>query len=103
MNAAIAQAQATIQEWSKWAATLEDKKKREAGGLLPYSGEASERQAIFNYWALNDVAACYFILGKAADEKHNYVQLQQALRQIVDHYALAQVWDPKGFGSGSPV
>jgi len=94
---AIEQAKATIQEWSDWAAKLENQKAREAGGLLPYTGEVREKQAIFNYWALNDVAAAYFILGKAYDEKENYLQANEAFRQIVQHYSLAQIWDPKGW------
>jgi hypothetical protein len=94
---AINQAQATIEEWSGWAAKLEDKKSHEAKGLLPYTGTAKDRQAIFNYWALNDIGACYFILGKAWDAKQNYTQAQYAFQQIVDHYALAQIWDPKGW------
>ena len=52
---------------------------------------------IFNYWALNDVAACHFILGKAWDAKHDYAKAQQAFGQIAERYSLAQVWDPGGW------
>jgi hypothetical protein len=94
---AIRQAEATIEQWSGWARKLQDRKVHDGGVLLAYNGAPQERQAIFNYWALNDVAASYFILGKAWDAKHDYSRAKQSFQQIVDHYSLAQVWDPKGW------
>ena len=93
---AIQQATAAIQEWAATAQLLQARKTR-AGGLLAYTGEFKERQAIFSYWALNDVAACYYILGKALDQKRDYARAGQALQQIEDHYSLAQIWDPQGW------
>jgi len=96
-NEAIVQAQATIDEWSGWADKLQNKKQQDVGMLMTYNGTPQDRKAIFNYWALNDVAACYFILGKAWDAKQEYTKAAQALKQIVDKYSLAQIWDPQGW------
>ena len=93
---AITQAQATIEEWSPQALYLEKKKRAEVGHLVDY-GSASDSRMIFKYWALNDVAAAYFILGRAQDQKGNYAQALGAFQQIVMHYSLAQIWDPKGW------
>ncbi len=94
---AVQQSRATIQEWSTWARQLQQKKLYEVGRAIEYTGAPQERQAIFNYWALNDVGAAYFILGKALDEKRDYANASRAFQQIVNHYSLAQVWDPHGW------
>jgi len=96
-DSAILQAQATIDEWSVWAGKLQDKKKRDVGSLLDYTGTPKDRKAIFNYWALNDVGASYYILAKAYDAKKDYPRASEALRQILKKYSLAQVWDPQGW------
>jgi hypothetical protein len=96
-NRSIEQARATIQEWTPYALKLEEKKAHKIGRLLDYTGLPEERKEIFAYWALNDVAAAYFILGKALDEKHQYDQAAAAFQQIALHYPLAQVWDPQGW------
>jgi len=97
MDQAIEQARATIQEWTPWALQLQQKKMNEVGHLLDYNGSPEEQRAIFNYWALNDVGAAYYILGKALDEKKDYLNAARAFQEIVNHYSLAQVWDPKGW------
>ena len=97
LDQAIEQAKATIQEWNPWALQLQQKKMSEVGHLLDYNGSPEEQRAIFNYWALNDVAAAYYILGKALDEKKDYSNAARAFQQIVNHYSLAQIWDPKGW------
>jgi hypothetical protein len=94
---AIQQAKATIEEWSPFALKLQQKKIRDVGHLIDYNGEKKAQNAIFSYWALNDVGACYFILGKIFDEKGDYSNAANAFQQISDHYSLAQVWDPKGW------
>jgi tetratricopeptide (TPR) repeat protein len=97
LEEAIDQAQATIQEWSPWALKLQEKKRRELGNLINYTGLPEEQRRIFSYWALNDVGSAYFILGKAYDEKGDYTNAALAFRQVVNHYSLAQVWDPRGW------
>jgi tetratricopeptide (TPR) repeat protein len=92
---AIAQAEATIQEWAPQALYLQKKKGQEVGHLVEYS-TASDSKVIFKYWALNDVAAAYYILGRAQDQKGNYGLALKAFQQVVTHYPLAQIWDPQG-------
>jgi len=94
---AIIQAQAAIQEWSSFAMQLQKKKMAAVGHPIDYSGEAQEKKEIFSYWALNDVGACYFILGKAYDERGDYGNAARSFQQVVNHYSLAQVWDPHGW------
>lgn len=94
---AIAQAEATIQEWSPQALYLQKNKMRDIGHLVDYGGEMADKKTIFNYWALNDVAAAYFILGQAHDHQGDYAKASRSFQQIVDHYSLAQIWDPKGW------
>lgn len=97
LDAAIEQAQATIQEWSTFGEKLQKKKMAEVGQLINFTGDPAEKKQIFSYWALNDVGAAYFILGKAYDQKKDYGQAAQAFRQVMTHYSLAQVWDPQGW------
>jgi hypothetical protein len=94
---AIEQAQATIEEWAPWAIKLEDQKQRQVGHTISYDGLSEQRQEIFKYWALNDVAAAYFIIGKASDHENDYAQAADAFQQIVRNYPLAQIWDPRGW------
>ena len=70
---------------------------QEVGHLVEYSGKSSEGKQIFKYWALNDVAAAYFIFGQAQDHKGDYAKARGAFQQVVMHYSLAQIWDPKGW------
>ncbi len=64
---------------------------------MEYSGDPNERKTIFKYWALNDVAAAYYVLGQAQDHKGDYAKASRAFQQIVNHYSLAQIWDPQGW------
>ena len=97
MDHAMAQARATIQEWSSAALYLQRKKMQDVGHLVDYGGDANDRKLIFQYWALNDVAAAYYILGQAQDRQGDYAQASRAFQQIAAHYSLAQIWDPKGW------
>jgi len=93
---AIVQAQATVDEWAPQALYLQEKKRQEVGHLVDYGGP-SDSKTIFKYWALNDVAAAYYILGRAQDHQGNYSLALQAFQQVVTHYPLAQIWDPQGW------
>lgn len=97
MDRAIQQAQATIAEWSPWAQRLQERKKVKVGQLIEYAGLPNQRKQIFSYWALNDIGAAYYILGKAFDQKKHFPQASAAFAQIVKNYSLAQIWDPRGW------
>jgi len=64
---------------------------------VEFSGDPKEKMQIFKYWALNDVAASYYILGQAEDRMSHYTRAARAFEQIVNQYSLAQIWDPKGW------
>src|SRR4029077_8111123 len=91
---AIRQAHATIHLWTKEAKALEKQKEKEVGGYLSYEkGNMEQFQKIHDYWALNDVAGAYFIIGKIADERHDYPRAIYAFTAILKDYRLAQMWD----------
>jgi hypothetical protein len=50
-----------------------------------------------NYWALNDVGTCYFIAGKALDDKGDKKGAIAAYKYLVDNLSFAQCWDPNGW------
>ncbi len=68
-----------------------------------YGQKASEQQAslkdfapkeqAFDYWALNDVATCYFILGKSYKEQGKPAKAKEAYKKIISDYSYAQCWD----------
>lgn len=72
-----------------------------------YSKEAEKQQSslsdyapkekAFNYWALNDVATCHFILGEALMSQKDLKVAEAQFRTVVDKYSFAQCWDPKGW------
>ena len=51
----------------------------------------------FNYWALNDVGTCYFILGKIHLANGRVAEAQEALNTVIEKFRFAQCWDPKGW------
>jgi tetratricopeptide (TPR) repeat protein len=72
-----------------------------------YEGDAKQQQAsltefapkdkTFNYWALNDVATCYFILGESLMNEKRYAEAKAAYERVVNDFSFAQCWDPKGW------
>ncbi|MCK5706036.1 MAG: tetratricopeptide repeat protein [Candidatus Aureabacteria bacterium] len=72
-----------------------------------YEKDAKEQQAslsnfapfdsAFNYWALNDVATCYFILGEVLLEQKKYNESITIFSKITKEYPFAQCWDSKGW------
>jgi len=92
------QAQALIDLWGEDAIQLEKLKKKEQGTFMLYKpGQREQYQAIHNYWALNDVAAAYYILGEIADQQHRYAQANQDFSAILTKFQLAQLWSTKGY------
>ena len=72
-----------------------------------YEAKAVEQQAslkdfapkekAFDSWALNDVATCYFILGRSHLEQGNVKEAQAAFNLIIEKFSYAQCWDPQGW------
>jgi tetratricopeptide (TPR) repeat protein len=72
-----------------------------------YEAEAVKQQAslsdfapkdkAFDYWALNDVATCYFILGESLMAQKRYKDAKAAFDRVVNDFSFAQCWDPKGW------
>jgi len=51
----------------------------------------------FNYWALNDVATSYFLMGKIHLVNGRVKEAQEAFHTVIDRFPFAQSWDPKGW------
>lgn len=72
-----------------------------------YEEEAKKQQAFlddfppkektFNYWALNDVGTCYFILGQAQEAQGRHDEAKLAFQKVVEELGFAQCWDPRGW------
>lgn len=72
-----------------------------------YEGDAKKQQAsltefapkekAFNYWALNDVATCYFIYAESLMAQKRFQEAKAAYERVVNDFAYAQCWDPKGW------
>jgi len=50
-----------------------------------------------NYWALNDIATCHFILGKALAEQGKQEEANKHFEKIINELFYAQCWDPQGW------
>jgi tetratricopeptide (TPR) repeat protein len=51
----------------------------------------------FDYWALNDVGTCYFILGESLLNQKKYPEAKAAYERVINDFGFAQCWDPKGW------
>ena len=49
------------------------------------------------YWALNDVATCYFILAESYKLQNRITELKESLTTITNQFSLAQCWDKRGW------
>ncbi len=58
--------------------------------------EAADKDSAATYWALNDVGTCYFIAGKALDDKGDKKSAIAAYKFPVDNLSFAQCLTPKG-------
>ena len=96
-DAAWRQAKATINLWGNDARELEKSKEQNVGGYLAYDESIASLQRIHNFWALNDVASCYFILGKIEDEAHHPSEAKDYFMTILEDLPLAQLWDNGGW------
>lgn len=72
-----------------------------------YEAEAKTQQAslrafapearVFEYWALNDVATCYFILGESLRFQKRYPEAVGVFERVIGGFGFAQCWDPRGW------
>lgn len=72
-----------------------------------YEEKATEMQAsltekpspdvVNDYWALNDVGTCYFIMGEALVKLRKNAEAMVAYKKVRDDLYYAQAWDPKGW------
>lgn len=60
-------------------------------------GEYPPKGQEHDYWALNDVATCLFIRGKALRRQRRNKDAALVFREIVEHYPSALCWDPNGW------
>lgn len=49
------------------------------------------------YWALNDVATAYYILGQSYQKQGDAAKAKEMFNTIVNQYSYAQCWDPRGW------
>ena len=72
-----------------------------------YEAKAQEQQAqlrdfapadsAFQYWALNDVATCYFIQGRGLALRKQFDEARQKFEYVIKNYPYAQAWDSRGW------
>lgn len=72
-----------------------------------YEDEAKKMQAslsakpspdvVNEYWALNDVGTCYFIMGEALTKLRMNAAALAAYKVVRDELYWSQAWDPKGW------
>jgi len=64
-------------------------------GLKDYASGSND--AIFKYWALNDVATCYYIQGEAYRAANMKDEAKEAFNKVLKKYSFGQTWDTKGW------
>jgi hypothetical protein len=50
-----------------------------------------------SYEALNNVAACYFMLGEFYKHEKNWQKSRENYKKVVDKFYFSQYWDPRGW------
>ncbi|MES2920986.1 MAG: beta-glucanase precursor [Verrucomicrobiota bacterium] len=58
---------------------------------------ATEKEEVFKSWALNDVGACYYILGQALEAEGKGSEAIVPFKFLVENLSFAQCWDAKGW------
>lgn len=71
----------------------EEEAKKQQASLTNYAEKGKE----FNYWALNDVATCYFIYGQSLADQKRFQEAKSAYQRVMDDFKYAQCWDPQGW------
>jgi hypothetical protein len=108
---ALAYAEEAIRSYGKEAARQQSAKAKKACLMRYRKGDNAAKHRILTYAALNDVAAALFIKGKIhamrsqqargegdVDEaRRQEAQAKAAFEELVDAFACAQVWNPRGW------
>ncbi len=58
---------------------------------------AGEKDKIFSFWALNDVATSLFVQGEAFRRANMKNEAVEAFKKIVNEYSYGQTWDTNGW------
>jgi tetratricopeptide (TPR) repeat protein len=86
---AIAYAKACIEKYEAEAVTMQEE--------MTEPVSTDDKEAVFKKWALNDVGACYFIMGQSLEKQDKGAQAIEAYQQLLDKVSYAQVWDTQGW------
>ncbi|MFP4473679.1 MAG: tetratricopeptide repeat protein [Candidatus Omnitrophota bacterium] len=73
----------------------ESKAKEMQAGLEEYP--AGDKDEVFAYWALNDVATAYYIQGEAYRQGGMEEEAQEAYQKVVNEFTYGQCWDNGGW------
>ncbi|MBI4323540.1 MAG: tetratricopeptide repeat protein [Candidatus Omnitrophica bacterium] len=55
------------------------------------------KEKVFEHWALNDVATCYFVLGESLIAQKRYQEARAAFERVINDFGYAQCWDARGW------
>jgi tetratricopeptide (TPR) repeat protein len=97
LDYALRQARTTIALWQDDAKVLQKVKQETVGDYLSFDGTIESLQKIHDYWALNDVCAAWFVVGRIAHQRGDYAAASEAFSTILKEYSLAQMWDKRGW------
>jgi hypothetical protein len=61
------------------------------------TNQAAVEEYLAKYWAVNDVATCWYIRGQALERLDRPSEAKAAYKMILDNYLCAFAWDPKGW------
>lgn len=81
-------------KYTEKCAELYEEKAREMQASL--SAKPST-DVVNDYWALNDVGTCYYIMGEALMKLNRKKEAIAAFMIVRDELYYAQAWDPKGW------
>jgi hypothetical protein len=107
-NKAILLAQKGVSNWGPKAREQQKLKDAKYGDIIESTwGRVRENDGTFTkiyaYPALNEVGAFEWILAASYYKKGDIINAKKHIKELVDEYSLAQIWDPSGPGFWSPV
>ncbi len=86
-----------VQAYTKMCFDLYEATAIQQQGSLSAPVPTTDKEAVFQQWALNDVGTCYFILGQALEGAGQPAPALAAYKTLVEKLAYAQCWDEKGW------